>query len=458
MVIMTRFQIYALLLLFGMCALLLQTGIPYSWRYSHFHTSKDSIENEHNYNIFQRKSKSINDGKDQKLDEQTKKQIFDNSKNKIISPKMLINRKSIKSLQFIKDMESYPPWSYDRFMANMTLFINQKRDQKELHTLLSSAFNPLNALPVIPQNTVSRILLFAYFRSGSTFLGDLLQQNWKSFYTFEPLHFMSDGVRIEDDRVKEAHHLIEKIFRCDFEDLKYYVEWVKKTRNQFLFKWNKFLWGICRFRIYSCFDTNFIQQTCLRAKVQIMKVARLQMRHLETLLPKINDLNVRIVYLVRDPRGTLKSRQNMMWCSKKSNCSDISSLCSEMRQDLNSFKQFKKIYPSRFTLVKYEDLSTDPNTYAKQLLDQFSIPYSASVKRFLKVHTNSRSSDYSKRNPYTTIRNSKSVAYEWMQTLNMTDILQVQNTCGDLLQELGYKFIVNNNTIAINITETKLKL
>jgi hypothetical protein len=341
-------------------------------------------------------------------------------------------------------------------MANMTLFVKQKRNQKELHSLLSSAFNPLNTLPLIPQSNVSRVLLVAYFRSGSTFLGDLLQQNWKSFYTFEPLHYMSDGVRIDDDRVEEANNLIEKIFRCDFNSVKNYVDWVRKSKNQFLFKWNKFFWGICRFRMTSCFDPIFISQACQRAKVHIMKVARLQMRHLQTLLPKLNDLNVNIVYLVRDPRGTLKSRQNMIWCSQ--NCSDISSLCSEMRQDLHSFNQFKKLYPSKFTLIKYEDLSTDPITNTKLLLNKFNIPYSASVRRYLRSHTNASFSDFTKRNPYTTTRNSKSVAYEWMQTLNITDILQVQNTCGDLLEELGYKFVDNKFNFTNHINQTKFKL
>jgi len=374
-----------------------------------------------------------------------------------------LGRKSIKSLPFLQDIDSYPPWSYDRFMANITLFVKQRRNQKEIHSLLSSAFNPLNSLPLIQQSNVSKVLLFAYFRSGSTFLGDLLQQNWKSFYTFEPLHYMSDGVRIDDDRVEEASNLIDKIFRCDFPSN--YVEWVRKTRNQFLFKWNKFLWGVCRFRLTTCFDPIFVRQTCQRAKVHIMKVARLQMRHMQTLLPKINDLNVNIVYLVRDPRGTLKSRQNMIWCTQQNNCSDIGSLCHEMREDLNSFKQLKKAYPSKFTLIRFEDLSTNPITNTKRLLNKFGIPYSASVRRFLTTHTNSTSTstDLTKRNPYTTIRNSKSVAYEWMQTLNMTDILQVQNICGDLLRELGYKFIGNTtNTIntnnTMNFNQTKFKL
>jgi len=37
--------------------------------------------------------------------------------------------------------------------------------------------------------------------------------------------------------------------------------------------------------------------------------------------------------------------------------------------------------------------------------------------------------------------------------LTMTDILQVQNTCGDLLEELGYKFVDNNFNFTNPINE-----
>ena len=365
------------------------------------------------------------------------------------------NLRHNRKLPFLEDIESYPPWSYDRFMANMTNLIKQKRNQKQLHSLMSSAFNPLNSLPVISDSSVKRVLVITYFRAGSSFLGDLLQQNWKSFFTFEPLHYMSDGVRIDDQRVEEANHLIENIFRCDFQSIKTYVQWVQKTRNQFLFKWNKFLWGVCRFRHKSCFDPNFIHETCLRAKVHVMKVVRLHIHHLESLLPKLLDLNVSVIYLVRDPRGTLKSRQNMIWCSQKTNCSDINYMCSEMRDDISSFKRLKEKYPSKLTLIKYEDLATDPTNSAKLLLKRTGIPYSATVRRFLQTHTNSTISESSKRNPYTTTRNSKSIAFEWIQTLNKSDIFQVQNICGDLLRELNYKFIAND-TQTIPSNKTKL--
>ena len=94
---------------------------------------------------------------------------------------------------------------------------------------------------------ITRVLLVTYFRSGSSFLGDLLQQNWKTFYTFEPLHYMSDGMRIKDERTDEALNVIENIFgscdafafarnslpltffaACEFPKIGHYVRWALK--------------------------------------------------------------------------------------------------------------------------------------------------------------------------------------------------------------------------------------
>lgn len=40
----------------------------------------------------------------------------------------------------------------------------------------------------VPPSEVRRILIVSYFRSGSTFLGDILQTPHKTFYHFEPFH------------------------------------------------------------------------------------------------------------------------------------------------------------------------------------------------------------------------------------------------------------------------------
>src|SRR5205807_1430880 len=90
-----------------------------------------------------------------------------------------------------------------------------------------------------------KILLVTYFRSGSSFLGDLLQQNPSTFYSFEPLHYMTTGMRIHEDREEEAFYLLDKLLSCSFPDISFYTRWALKPDNRFLFKWNHRLWSVC---------------------------------------------------------------------------------------------------------------------------------------------------------------------------------------------------------------------
>ncbi|RWS22658.1 hypothetical protein B4U80_14892 [Leptotrombidium deliense] len=55
--------------------------------------------------------------------------------------------------------------------------------QNDVYPFNGPYFDEYESLP----NT-KLLIIVAYCRSGSTFLGDLLQQNDDIFYSFEPLH------------------------------------------------------------------------------------------------------------------------------------------------------------------------------------------------------------------------------------------------------------------------------
>ena len=57
---------------------------------------------------------------------------------------------------------------------------------------------------------VRNILIATSYRSGSTFLGELLNQYPGTFYYFEPLHYYSQKMVKED--------FLESLFRCQFGD------------------------------------------------------------------------------------------------------------------------------------------------------------------------------------------------------------------------------------------------
>lgn len=59
-------------------------------------------------------------------------------------------------------------------------------------------------------------------------------------------------------------------------------------------------------------------------------------------------LNVKVILLVRDPRGTMQSRRHRDWCPGAPDCDQSSYLCADLVADYSAAIRLKKLYPSRF--------------------------------------------------------------------------------------------------------------
>lgn len=299
---------------------------------------------------------------------------------------------------------------------------------------------------------VPRILLITYFRSGSSFLGDLLQQSCRTFYSFEPLHYMTEGVRIPDSRAEEAFFLLGRMMECSFPEISYYVKWALRPENRFLFKWNRLLWSRCRIRPVSCFNAAFIKDVCSKAHVQVIKTTRMHMRQvrsfLQTLDRSMRDA-LKIVYLVRDPRGIFNSRKNLVWCANNT-CADPRVICTEMAEDLSEFHKLKSEMPDHFFLLRYEDLSLSPEKTATTLFQQLQLPFSKQVSRFLRSHTtvDPQSLGSEIENPYSTRRNSVATAMDWVNKLTAREIESTQSACHHVISELQYLHINRHDVTA----------
>ena len=434
-----------------------------------------------------------------------------------------------KSNDIIKD-------SYEKYfrshLINYPYFTPNDNGGKKFSDMVSvfDKYNPLKAIPIVEPNQVSRVLLVTYFRSGSSFLGDILQQNFRTFYTFEPLHYLESGKgnRIGDDKFEQAATLISNILKCNFPLITPYIKWALRPENRFLFKWNTFLWSTCRFKPSACFNPSLLKETCIRSPIQVIKFTRIHMRQIAryfaslggTNIPSINqgDIavldwiranstkvnggsvvpasamgsavtngpqipgsidervvgsgrdvlrnSIKVVFLVRDPRGIYNSRKNMTWCSN-SPCSNIHSLCKEMSEDLKEYERLKLAQPDTFHLIRFEDLSLDPIGTTSELFKRLNVPFSNTVQRYIKSHTHlkpkkkvgqpttRRSGGFfwssfkighkpvsSDGDPYSTRRNSKNVAFEWRNKLSKEELTAIESKCANVIDKLGYRELV----------------
>lgn len=147
--------------------------------------------------------------------------------------------------------------------------------------------NPLSLLRFQPKNVtqINRIYLLSYFRSGSSFLGDLLQQHYRTFYQFEPLHFRSVASRLpsNDSRTDSSVALVlQMLNQCDFHSRSTanYLAWISKYDNRFLLSWNRFLYSLCRYNLTHCSDETFVTTVCNLAEQRVTKLTRLNLADL----------------------------------------------------------------------------------------------------------------------------------------------------------------------------------
>ncbi|ENN83499.1 hypothetical protein YQE_00143, partial [Dendroctonus ponderosae] len=124
-----------------------------------------------------------------------------------------------------------------------------------------------------------------------------------------------------------------------------YIEYAT-TRNNLL-RHNKLLWAHCEADHDICWDREFLNQFCRLFPFQSVKTVRLRLNLAEALL-ELKSLNVKVILLIRDPRGTLQSRKHRDWCPGEPDCDQPNYLCSDMVSDYSAAIRLKELYPSRF--------------------------------------------------------------------------------------------------------------
>ena len=287
----------------------------------------------------------------------------------------------------------------------------------------------------IDSTRVKRILLVTSFRTGSSFLGDLLQQsNSHTYYVYEPLRSLPPETKINGTWMPDAVHLIRSLFTCNYDAIPKYNKYLRQ--NPSFFRRNKVMSKLCvtikKWRVSaSCTDARVSTEMCQRSPVQVIKTTRLGLQD----IPKLDlPVDTKIVYLQRDPRAIYSSRKEMVWC-KIDRCRNISVLCQEREDDLRALKQWPK---GTITLVRYEDLATNPMEESKRLYAELGLHYTKHVQSFVKTHTTDASET---ENRFSTYRNSTAAASRWKTKLSSQEIAKIQKSCTYTLKHAGYEFV-----------------
>ncbi|XP_030561816.1 carbohydrate sulfotransferase 4 isoform X1 [Drosophila novamexicana] len=294
----------------------------------------------------------------------------------------------------------------------------------------------LNDMTPETQGTPVRSIVVTSWRSGSTFLGDILNAMPGNYYHYEPLlDFGIKQVRDPEDQQLAVQNL-KNLLNCDYGDMSDYLEYGKT--HTYLFEHNQRLWEVCREYPRFCWRPAFLTPFCRLFPIQSMKTVRLRLAQAEQLLQDQSLSNVRIVLLVRDPRGTMQSRRHRIWCGGNEDCEDPALVCQDLVDDYKTADKLLKVYPGRFRTLRYEDLSLNPYDVTQDILQFYGLPFDPAVEEFLDTHTKENKGGVS-----STYRDSRSAPFHWKQDLRADEIKQIQDVCVEAMDLWGYRRMAN---------------
>jgi hypothetical protein len=134
----------------------------------------------------------------------------------------------------------------------------------------------LQELTMETNGTPMRSVIISTWRSGSTFLGDVLNSLPGNFYHYEPL-LTYDIVQIRGPpHDKNAVKSLKKLLRCNYTNLNEYLDF--GVNHNYLFSHNVRLWNQCQLFPNFCYQPKFLEPFCKLFPLQSMKVVRLRLK------------------------------------------------------------------------------------------------------------------------------------------------------------------------------------
>jgi len=317
----------------------------------------------------------------------------------------------------------------------------------------------------VPSESARQILVATTWRSGSTFLGDLINHYPGVFYYFEPLHYYSQLTKEKKEEVQDEVEFLRTLYSCSFTSANVgFLHHVAVPANKFLMKnHNKRLWNSCSNllpRETMCLMPEYLNRVCPLYPIRLAKTVRLRVARVEPLLQDPS-MDLKVVVLVRDPRGVYNSRSSSQvstWC-KKDMCADPAVGCKDLLADVTAAEDLAARYPDSVTLVRYEDLSLMPEETTRDLMDFLDLPWTKTMSNYIDTHTSKEKMRMvrnkvtkkleRRKDTYGTAKNSTATAFAWRQNLGLDRTLEIQGVCEEPMERLGYRLMHSQQDLAM---------
>ncbi|XP_022090584.1 carbohydrate sulfotransferase 3-like [Acanthaster planci] len=311
----------------------------------------------------------------------------------------------------------------------------------------------------------NNIVIQAAMRTGSSLVGEVFGQNDNIFYLFEP------GISLENEFalngtvfVQQLYvDMLSSLYHCDITSQDFYLKWLsRKTQNHVRKVAPRLFDSLCPqmkpggsgHSVCGAVLPRQFMQECRAKRTIAIKSVRIW--HIGMFLPLIQDINVKlkVIHLVRDPRGMTASRVPAMNVVKGTHHRLASnSFTEEMREYLRRFCSlslenketgwYHPKYRDNYLLLRYEDMALNPERVT-QLIYNFTglgaVP--ECVSKWIAENTQTY-----KPGLYSTTRVSSKRYQAWRTTLDFKTAKAIENVgrCAEMMQHFGYLPLQNES-------------
>ncbi|KAL8575031.1 hypothetical protein ACOMHN_063563 [Nucella lapillus] len=344
-------------------------------------------------------------------------------------------------------------------------------------TMLKHNMPGTNAYPTDKK----QIIVLSYARSGSSFTSDIVIQDPRTFFTFEPLYKVlirytdSDQLQSFDvlkstkfapkknekgelvnpepyampgnptfpDFSVEATQLSRLFLSCQFEHLK-----IDDLLNfMFLNRNNTIEFYKC-IREFPQNEDNFprylgciwkLKEICYTKDFIVSKLIRFPARLLRPLMEEFP--NLKVLYLVRDPRGTLSSEMTILKSYQKTSVGDAAkSFCKMVSDDAATIRHLSQSYPDRIKTIRYETIAKDAVPAARKMYKFLQLDFTPTIEGYIRHITAAKKDGHN----FSTLRkDSWMAANKWRTIVTLDNVKAVDDMCEDVYDNVGFLKVAN---------------
>ena len=292
-----------------------------------------------------------------------------------------------------------------------------------------------------------KVIILASMRTGSSFVGEMLGQNSNIFYLFEP------GRALQNTLVNGALFLhplytdmLDNLYQCNTTGYDYYIKWISRRHPREILKIAPRMYDfVCSKSNKSAhikcgrISAERFMRTCREIRNIAIKTIRISDIGMLSSLIQDNSVNLKVIHLVRDPRGMIASRAKAIsepletfWDETRA---ALINYCwsnlhnKEVGTNLTKFRD-------NYLLLRYEDVCVDPQEAARRIYNFTGLgDVPETVSTWISTHTS-----HEIPGTYSTSRVSSKAYESWRfgLTYPISKTIEKVGKCAQMMQQFGY--------------------